>query len=133
VALCTRCFRTPAQRELAGVAGPMKGLHGARVHLIAPEGLCRDLDGEADVAIRSCRAPGTVPNVRVIDSVTGTAHGCHAGASVTLPPVTPLDRCFAAARDRTTGGHHEARQRSECPSINSVNILCEFFARFCLI
>jgi len=25
-----------------------------------PNALCRDLDGEADVALRSCRAPGTI-------------------------------------------------------------------------
>jgi hypothetical protein len=30
-------------------------------------------------------------------------------------------------------GHHEARRRPDRPSINSVRIFCEFFARFCLI
>jgi hypothetical protein len=45
----------PAQRKLAGHA-----VCTVQAYISwQPKDLCRDLDGEADVAIRSCRAPGT--------------------------------------------------------------------------
>src|SRR5882762_826854 len=49
----------PAKRKLAGLAGSMKA-YTVQAHISWHlKDLCRDFDGETDVAVRSCRAPGT--------------------------------------------------------------------------